>query len=91
MAISRSIATNPDILFANEPTGALNSATEKQVLGTLLWNSLLRDDLDSASGSLDNAYLNCHERTAKSFALKYLKNCVILMLVDQPTLLIYQN
>jgi putative ABC transport system ATP-binding protein len=32
VAIARSIATNPEVIFADEPTGNLDTATEKEII-----------------------------------------------------------
>lgn len=46
VAIARALATQPDIIFADEPTGALDSRTSREVLG------LLRDAVDTAGQSI---------------------------------------
>ncbi len=46
VAIARALATQPDIIFADEPTGALDSRTGREVLG------LLRDAVDTAGQSI---------------------------------------
>ena len=35
MAIARALITGPEVIFADEPTGALDSGTGRQVLGLL--------------------------------------------------------
>jgi len=46
VAIARALATQPDVIFADEPTGALDSRTGREVLG------LLRSAVDSAGQSI---------------------------------------
>lgn len=36
VAIARALATNPSVVFADEPTGALDQATGREVMGILM-------------------------------------------------------
>jgi putative ABC transport system ATP-binding protein len=59
VAIARALATGPDVLFADEPTGALDSRTGKQVL------ELLRSLVDDRGQTV---VMVTHDPVAASFA-----------------------
>ncbi len=61
VAIARALATRPDVLFADEPTGALDTRTSRDVLG------LLRDTVD---GMGQTVVMVTHDPVAASFADK---------------------
>ncbi|MDA3146355.1 ABC transporter ATP-binding protein [Leucobacter sp. UCMA 4100] len=59
VAIARALATSPDIVFADEPTGALDSRTSREVLG------LLREAVNSSGQSIA---MVTHDPVAASYA-----------------------
>jgi len=61
VAIARALATRPDVLFADEPTGALDTRTSRDVLG------LLRDTVDRMGQTV---VMVTHDPVAASFADK---------------------
>ncbi len=46
MAVARALVTSPDVVFADEPTGALDTGTATEVLG------LLRDAVDTLGATV---------------------------------------
>jgi putative ABC transport system ATP-binding protein len=59
VAIARALATRPDVLFADEPTGALDTTTSREVLG------LMRDVVDTTEQTV---VMVTHDPIAASFA-----------------------
>lgn len=59
VAIARALATSPEIVFADEPTGALDSRTSREVLG------LLRGAVDTAGQTIA---MVTHDPVAASYA-----------------------
>ena len=59
-AIARAIASDPDLLLADEPTGALDSATGREILGVLL--ALNREGRTIVMVTHDEALARCASR-----------------------------
>ncbi|MFF0159819.1 ABC transporter ATP-binding protein [Streptomyces sp. NPDC005263] len=59
VALARALITRPEVLFADEPTGALDSRTGREVL------SLLRDLVDTGGGTV---VMVTHDPVAASYA-----------------------
>ncbi|MFI2414036.1 ABC transporter ATP-binding protein [Streptomyces sp. NPDC018947] len=59
VAIARALITHPDVVFADEPTGALDTTTAREVLG------LLRQAVDSLGATV---VMVTHDPVAASFA-----------------------
>ncbi len=59
MAIARALITDPDVVFADEPTGALDTRTAHEVLG------LLRNAVDTMGATV---VMVTHDPVAASFA-----------------------
>ena len=78
MAIARALITRPDAVFADEPTGALDSRTGKQVL------TLLRDIVDHTGQTV---LMVTHDPIAASFAdrVVFLADGRLAGSLDEPT------
>ena len=59
VAVARALATKPEVLFADEPTGALDTGTSRQVMG------LLRDATDQAGQTV---VMVTHDPSAAAYA-----------------------
>ncbi len=59
MALARALVTRPEVLFGDEPTGALDSRTGREVL------ALLRDMVDSEGRTV---VMVTHDPVAASYA-----------------------
>jgi putative ABC transport system ATP-binding protein len=59
VAVARALATEPEVLFADEPTGALDTGTSRQVMG------LLRDATDQAGQTV---VMVTHDPSAAAYA-----------------------
>ncbi|WP_433889368.1 ABC transporter ATP-binding protein [Streptomyces sp. CA-111067] len=59
VAIARALITDPEVIFADEPTGALDTGTARDVLG------LLRQAVDAAGATV---VMVSHDPTAASYA-----------------------
>ena len=59
VAIARALVTRPDVVFADEPTGALDTTTSREVLG------LLREIVDTTGQTV---VMVTHDPTAAAFA-----------------------
>jgi putative ABC transport system ATP-binding protein len=59
VAIARALVTRPDVVFADEPTGALDTTTSREVLG------LLRDIVDATGQTV---VMVTHDPVAAAFA-----------------------
>jgi putative ABC transport system ATP-binding protein len=59
VAIARALVTRPDVLFADEPTGALDTSTGREVLG------LLREIVDTTGQTV---VMVTHDPTAAAYA-----------------------
>jgi putative ABC transport system ATP-binding protein len=78
VAIARALITRPDAVFADEPTGALDSRTGKQVL------TLLRDIVDQTGQTV---LMVTHDPIAASFAdrVVFLADGRLAGSLDEPT------
>jgi putative ABC transport system ATP-binding protein len=63
VAIARALVTDPDVLFADEPTGALDSSTSREVLGLLR-----RMVASGGQGGGQTVIMVTHDPLAASFA-----------------------
>ena len=63
VAIARALVTDPDVLFADEPTGALDSRTSREVLGLLR-----RMVASGGQGGGQTVIMVTHDPLAASFA-----------------------
>jgi putative ABC transport system ATP-binding protein len=59
VAIARALVTDPEVIFADEPTGALDTVTAREVLG------LLRHAVDAMGATV---VMVTHDPVAASFA-----------------------
>jgi putative ABC transport system ATP-binding protein len=78
VAIARALATRPDVLFADEPTGALDTTTSREVL------ELMREIVDSTGQTV---VMVTHDPRAAAYAdrVVYLADGAVLDTLDAPT------
>lgn len=78
VAIARALVTRPEVIFADEPTGALDSRTGRQVLG------LLREVVDRDG---DTVVMVTHDPVAASFAQRvvFLADGAFAEVLESPT------
>jgi putative ABC transport system ATP-binding protein len=62
VAIARALATRPAVIFADEPTGALDTRTAGQVLG------LLRESVQDGAGGAQTVVMVTHDPVAAAYA-----------------------
>jgi putative ABC transport system ATP-binding protein len=78
VAIARALATRPDVLFADEPTGALDTTTSREVL------ELMREIVDSTGQTV---VMVTHDPHAAAYAdrVVFLADGAVLDTLDDPT------
>jgi len=78
VAIARALATRPDVLFADEPTGALDTTTSREVL------ELMREIVDSTGQTV---VMVTHDPRAAAYAdrVVFLADGAVLDTLDAPT------
>src|SRR3954466_14849326 len=78
VAIARALATRPDVLFADEPTGALDTTTSREVL------ELMREIVDSTGQTV---VMVTHDPRAAAYAdrVVFLADGAVLDTLDGPT------
>jgi putative ABC transport system ATP-binding protein len=78
VAIARALATRPDVLFADEPTGALDTTTSREVL------ELMREIVDSTGQTV---VMVTHDPHAAAYAdrVVFLADGAVLDTLDAPT------
>jgi putative ABC transport system ATP-binding protein len=78
VAIARALATRPDVLFADEPTGALDTTTSREVL------DLVREIVDSTGQTV---VMVTHDPHAAAYAdsVVFLADGMVLDTLDEPT------
>ncbi|OGV64539.1 MAG: hypothetical protein A3K19_01235 [Lentisphaerae bacterium RIFOXYB12_FULL_65_16] len=75
VAIARALANEPHLIFADEPTGNLDSSTGKEIIGML-------DSLSKAGRTL---IMVTHERTVAEHAHRIIELADGLVVKDEPT------
>ena len=78
VAIARALATRPDVLFADEPTGALDTTTSREIL------DLVREIVDSTGQTV---VMVTHDPRAAAYAdrVVFVADGVVLDTLDSPT------
>jgi putative ABC transport system ATP-binding protein len=78
VAIARALTSRPEVIFADEPTGALDTRTGREVLG------LLREAVDELDQTV---VMVTHEPVAAAYAdrVLFLRDGLVVDSMDQPT------
>ena len=78
VAIARALVTRPDVLFADEPTGALDTTTSAEVL------ALIREIVDTAGQTV---VMVTHDPRAAAYAdrVVFLADGAVVSTLDSPT------